>query len=145
MVTVACFSINNLMKTNYKMKKLALLSFGLIALLSSFTLQSGIEDVIGALRSGNSSGVAKHFDNYIDITMPDKSSNYSKSQAELIIKDFFANNGVKNFEVKFKGDNENGQYCIGTLQTRNGNYRTTVYMRMKGNKQLIQDIRFESL
>jgi len=127
------------------MKKIALLSFGLVALLSSFRLQSGIEDVIDALKSGNASGVAKHFDTYIDITMPDKSSNYSKSQAELIIKDFFANNGIKNFELKHKGDNENGQYCIGTLQTKNGNFRTTVYMRMKGNKQVIQDIRFQSL
>lgn len=127
------------------MKYLALLSVGFIVLLASFTRQNGLEDVIDALKSGNAPGVAKHFDSYVDITMPDKSSNYSKSQAELIIKDFFANNGVKNFEVKHKGDNDNGQYCIGTLQTKNGNYRTTVYMRMKGNKQVIQDIRFQSL
>lgn len=125
------------------MRKTALFTVGLFALLSSFTLQSGIDEVIGALKSGNASGVSKYFDNYVDITMPDKSSNYSKSQAELIIKDFFANNGVKNFEVRHKGDNDNGQYCIGTLQTKSGNYRTTVYMRVKGNKQVIKDIRFE--
>jgi hypothetical protein len=75
--------------------------------------------------------------------MPDKSSNYSKSQGELIIKDFFTNNGVKSFDVKHKGNNDSGDYCIGTLQTKNGSYRTTVYMRMKGNKQVIQDIRIQ--
>lgn len=125
------------------MKKSAFFTFGLVVLLSSFISQNGIEDVIGALKTGNTPGLSKYFDNYVDITMPDKSSNYSKSQAELIIKDFFANNGVKNFEVKHRGDNENGEYCIGTLQTKNGNYRTKVYMRVKGNKQVIQEIGFQ--
>jgi len=125
------------------MKKSAFFTFGLVVLLSSFISQNGIEDVIGALKAGNTPGLSKYFDNYVDITMPDKSSNYSKSQAELIIKDFFANNGVKNFEVKHRGDNENGEYCIGTLQTKNGNYRTKVYMRVKGNKQVIQEIGFQ--
>lgn len=144
-MTVACFSINNCMKKLHNMKKLAFLSFGLMVLLSSFKGQSGIDDVITALKSGNASGMSRYFDSYIDITLPDKSSNYSKSQGELIIKDFFSNTGVKNFEVKHKGDNDNGEYCIGTLQTRNGNYRTTVYMRVKGSRQVIQDIRIQQL
>jgi len=113
-------------------------------LITVFTLaQGGIDDVISAMKSGNASGVTKYFDSYVDITMPDKSSNYSKSQGELILKDFFSNNGVKSFEVKHKGNNDNGDYCIGTLQTKNGSYRTTVYMRMKGGKQVIQDIRIQ--
>lgn len=128
------------------MKNFTLLSVVFFTLLTSFGFQSGIEEVISALKSGNSSSLSRHFDNYIDVTLPDKSSNYSKSQAEQIIKDFFGNNGVKNFEVKHKGDNDNkGQFCIGTLQTKNGNYRTTVYMRMKGDKQVVQEIRFQSL
>jgi hypothetical protein len=125
------------------MKRPLFLTIGLALLLSSFIVQSGIDDVISALKSGSASGVAKYFDNYIDITMPDKSNNYSKSQGELILKDFFSNNEVKGFEVKHKGNNDNGEYCIGTLQTKNGNFRTTVYMRMKGNKQVIQDIRIQ--
>lgn len=126
------------------MKKLAFLSMGFVVMLSSFISQNGIEDVIGALKSGNASGIARYFDNYVDVTMPDKSSNYSKSQAELIIKDFFANSGVKNFEIKHRGNNESGEFCIGTLQTKNGNYRTKVFMRQKGNKQVIQEIGFQS-
>ena len=97
---------------------------------SSYLVQGGIDDVISAMKSGNASGVTRYFDNYVDITMPDKSSNYSRSQGELILKDFFSNNGVKTFDVKHKGNNDNGDYCIGTLQTKNGNFRTTVYMRI---------------
>ena len=114
-------------------------------LVSSFTNQRSIDEVISGMNDGNASMVAKYFDNYVDITMPDKSSNYSKGQAELVIKDFFANNTVKNFEIKHKGNNDNGEYCIGTLQTKNGNYRATIYMRMKGTKQVIQDMRIQQL
>jgi hypothetical protein len=131
------------MKTELNMKKPIFLTFGLALLLSSFTIQSGIDDVIAAMKSGSASALAKYFDNYVDLTMPDKSNNYSKSQAELILKDFFSNNEVKGFEVKHKGSNDNGEYCIGTLHTKNGNFRATVYMRLKGNKQVIQDIRIQ--
>jgi hypothetical protein len=131
------------MKTNDMKKTLLFLSAFLITVFSF--AQGGIDDVITAMKSGNASGVTKYFDNYVDITMPDKSSNYSKSQGELILKDFFTNNGVKNFDVKHKGNNDNGDYCIGTLQTKNGSYRATVYMRLKGSKQVIQDIRIQQL
>lgn len=127
------------------MKNTLLLIPVLFITLVSFKTQGGIEDVITAMKNGNASGVTKYFDNYVDITMPDKSSNYSRSQGELILKDFFTNNGVKSFELKHKGNNDNGDYCIGTLQTKNGNYRATVYMRMKGSKQVIQDIRIQQL
>lgn len=120
---------------------LLLLSVFLISI--SALSQGGIDDVISAMKSGNASGVTKYFDNYVDITIFEKASNYSRSQGELIIKDFFTNNGVKTFDVKHKGNNNNGDYCIGTLQTKNGSYRTTVYMRVKGNKLVIQDIRIE--
>ena len=122
-------------------RSLLLLPVFLIAI-STFS-QGGIEDVISAMKSGNASGVTKYFDSYVDITIDDKGSNYSRSQGELIFKDFFSNNGVRSFELKHKGNNDNGDYCIGTLQTKNGNYRATVYMRLKGNKLVIQDIRIK--
>jgi len=138
------FFVNSIsMKTELKMKRTLLFILGFALTLTSFTKQSGIDEVISAMKSGSASGLAKYFDNYIDITMPDKSNNYSKSQGELILKDFFSSNEVNGFEVKHKGNNDNGEYCIGTLQTKNGNYRATVYMRLKGTKQVIQDIRIQ--
>ncbi|MEI9957181.1 MAG: DUF4783 domain-containing protein [Ferruginibacter sp.] len=113
-------------------------------LLSSFTYFFNIDEVVAALKNGDSAQVARYFDNTVEITMPDKSNNYSKSQAELVLKDFFSNNGVKSFEVIHKGDNAGGQYCIGTLLTKNGSFRTTVFMKQKNDKQLLQEIRFEN-
>ena len=126
------------------MKKALLLLPVFFIAITSFA-QAGIDDVITAMKSGNASGVTKYFDSYVDITMPDKSSNYSKSQGELIIKDFFTNSGVKSFDVKHKGDGPSGQFCVGTLVTKNGNYRTNVFMKLKGNKQVMKEIRFQSV
>lgn len=115
----------------------------LFTLLSSFAFFASIDDVVAGLRSGNTSQIAKYFDNTVEITMPGKSNSYSKGQAEMVLKDFFAINAVKAFEVVHKGENGGSQYCIGTLTTKNGMYRTTVYMKQKGDKQLLQEITFE--
>ena len=114
-------------------------------LLSSFFFLTGIDEVINALKTGNTAQIARSFDNTVEITMRDNSNSYSKSQAELVLKDFFSNNPVKNFEVIHKGENSGtqSQFCIGILYTRNGTYRTTVFMKQKGDKQLLQEIRFE--
>jgi hypothetical protein len=114
-------------------------------LLSSFTLQSGIDEVIGALRSGNASELAKYFDDNVELTLPDKSDSYSKAQALLIVKDFFGNNDVKGFDLKHKGDSPGGHFCIGTLQTKVGNFRTNVFMKAKGNKEVVTLIRFQTI
>lgn len=112
--------------------------------LSSFVNYAGIDDVIAALKTGSSANVAKYFDNTVEISMPDKTNNYSKSQGELVLKDFFASNPVKSFEIIHKGENGGSQYCIGTLQTRNGDYRTTIFMKKKDNRQVLQELRFEN-
>ena len=121
---------------------ISLLAIGF--LFCAFTSFSGMDEVITALKSGNTAQIARFFDNTVEITMPGKSSSFSKSQAELVLKDFFNNNPVKGFEVMHKGDNAGSQFCIGNLDTKNGSYRTTLFMKQKGDKQLLQEIRFES-
>jgi hypothetical protein len=111
--------------------------------LSSFTPSYSIDEVLSALRSGNAAQLSKYFDTRVDISLPNKSDNFSRNQAEMILKDFFASNEVKNFVVKHKGENNGSQFCIGLLQTRNGNYRTKLYMKQKGNLQVVQEIAFQ--
>ena len=112
----------------------------------SFIAQSSnLDEVIGALKDGKANELGKYMDDNVELTLPDKSNNYSKAQAVLVLKDFFDNNSVKSFEVKHKGDQNGGQYCVGTLQTKSGNYRTTVFMKVKDNKDFVKAIRFQSV
>ena len=117
--------------------------FSVLAIISSFAVLSGIDEIVVALKSGNSTEIAKYFDNTVDINFPDKSNSYSKSQAEVVLRDFFSNNPVKSFEILHKGENGGSQYCIGTLTTKNAVYRTTIFMKQKVGKQTLQEIRFE--
>lgn len=113
--------------------------------LLSFAQPSTIDGVIGALRAGNAPELSKYFDDNVEVGLPVKSDSYSKAQAQVILKDFFTNNGVKGFELKHKGDSPTGQYCVGTLQTKSGNFRGHVFMRSKGNKEVVKEIRFQPL
>ncbi|HMJ46826.1 MAG TPA: DUF4783 domain-containing protein [Ferruginibacter sp.] len=114
-----------------------------VILLTSFTFSTGIDEIVTALKGGNASQVSKFFDKTVDITLPEKSNSYSSSQAEMILRDFFIINPIKGFQVIHKGENSGSQYCIGTLLTKNNSYRTTIFMKQKGDKQILQEIRFE--
>jgi hypothetical protein len=121
--------------------------FTLLALgtvLSSFSISAGLDEVVAAMKAGSAGDIARYFDNTVEINMPDKSNSYSKSQAELVLKDFFSANPVKSFTVIHKGENSGSLYCIGTLSTKGGAYRTTIFMKQKGDKQVLQGITFEN-
>ncbi len=113
-------------------------------LLTAFTMQNGISDVINGIKAGNAASVARYFDNTVEISLPGKSNSYSKSQGEAVLRDFFANNPVKSFTVIHQGESAGSQFCIGTLGTSNGSFRTTVNLKQKGDKQALQEIKFEN-
>ncbi len=119
------------------------LKYGLVLFLFFLSSFVSVDEVVSAIKNGNASQLSKYFDNTVEITVTDKSNTYSKSQAELVLKDFFNNNIVKNFEIVHKGDNTGAQFIIGTLNTKNGEYRTTIYMKKNGDRQLLQELRFE--
>ncbi len=104
-----------------------------------------IEDIVGALKTGNATQLSRYFDIRVDITLPDKSDNYSRAQAEMIIRDFFSYNNVRSFEIKYKGENNGSKYCIGTLKTKNGDYRTKLFMKQKDSRQVLQEIAFQTV
>ncbi len=117
---------------------------GLLFVLSSFVTGLGVNEVINAIKTGNASTVAKFFDNTVEITLPSKSNNYSKSQGEAVLRDFFTTNVVKSFTVTHQGESGGSKFFIGTLVTTGGTYRTTVNLKQKGDKDTLQEIKFEN-
>lgn len=127
------------------MKQFLLLGLTVFTLLS-FTgspTQSGLNDVISGLRAGNATQMAKYFDNTVEISLPASSNTYSKSQGEMVLKDFFKNNTVKSFAVLHSGENKISQFCIGNLVTNSGTFRTTIQMKTKSDRTVLQEIKFE--
>jgi hypothetical protein len=116
----------------------------LVLIFSSYSLMAGITDVIAAMKMGDAAKLANYFDNSVEISTPGRSNNYSKSQAQMVIKDFFTTNTVKGFDVIHQGENAGSEYCIGTLQTAGGDFRTTIFMKQKDGVQVIQELQFEN-
>jgi hypothetical protein len=104
-----------------------------------------IDDVVVALNSGNASRLSRYFENRVDISLPERTENYSRTQAEMVMRDFFSDSGVRNFKLKYKSDKTGSNYCVGTLQTKSGNYRTTLLLRQKGERQYVQDLSFQKI
>jgi hypothetical protein len=104
-----------------------------------------LEDVVTYLRNGNVGLLAKSFDNIVTITVSSNQSAYSKTQAEMVLKDFFGKNIVKDFVVMQSGTapNNNSKYAIGKLTTTNGNFQLYVLMKLKDGAYLVQELRFE--
>ena len=118
-----------------------ILPLALILTLLSFRFT--IDEVVSAIQLGDASRMSRYFDNMVGITLRDRSHTYSPSQAEMILRDFFSNSGVKSFKVVHRGTSNDAEYCVGSLTTRSGEYRTTIFMRIRGEKKFLQELRFE--
>ena len=128
------------------MKKLTGWILALTAIiLVSYRSFDNMDVVVTAIRSGNVTQLSPFFDVRVDITLPDKSDTYSRTQAEMVIGDFFNTNVVQNFKITQQGESGGTVYCAGILQTRSGNYRTTLFFRQKGDKHFLQEIRFQNV
>lgn len=113
-------------------------------LIMSFSVADPFANVVTALGKGNVDGLAQYFDNMIEINLPTGTNSYSKSQAVVILKEFFSTNAVKSFKLIHKGSSgEGSSYGIGSLVTSQGTYRTTFSFHQKGNSLVLQELRFE--
>jgi hypothetical protein len=118
---------------------------GIALILVSYRSFDNLDAVATAIRLGNVNQLSPFFDVRVDISLPDKSDTYSKTQAEMVIGDFFNTNGVQNFRITQQGESGGTFFCAGILQTRAGNYRTTLFFKHKGDKHLLQEIRFQAV
>jgi hypothetical protein len=116
---------------------------GLALILISYRSFDNMDAVATAIRLGNVTQLSQFFDSRVDISLPDKTDTYSKTQAEMVIGDFFNNNGVVNFKISQQGESGGTFYCAGLLQTHSGNYRTSLFFKQKGDKHFLQEIRFQ--
>ncbi len=102
-----------------------------------------VEEIIGAINKGDALKISRHFDNLVEITLHEKTNSYSRTQAELILRDFFTTNNVRSFTIIHRVNSNNGEYCVGTLNTQSGEFRTTILFKNKGDRKLVQEMRFE--
>ena len=97
--------------------------------------------LLSALNAGDASTLSRYFDNYVDLTLPDKRMvSYSRRQAMMVLSDFFDTNKVQHFNIQTENNGESGNYCVGTLQTSEGTFQVTLVVHREGEHMTIKEI-----
>lgn len=116
-------------------------------LLATFSLlpatNANIHEIVKALKSGNASQLESFMDNKLSVTINGQVKLYNQKDAVRAIGDFFQKNPVSNFVLLHQSESSGVQYFIGNLVTTNGTFRTTVYLKSKGDNWVIKEIQFD--
>ncbi len=114
-------------------------------LLVSFASKADtFDDVITAIKASNSKAVAQYFNANVEMTVMNTEGVYSKPQAEIMLKNFFASNPPKNVSIQHRGSSAQGsKYAIATYESNQGNYRVYIFIKESPQGMLIYELRFE--
>jgi hypothetical protein len=122
----------------------------LVGILSSATEKLAGQDLTNTLttciKEGDVATLSEYFQATVDIGLPGKDQDYSKTQAEMVLKDFFKNYPCKDFKLESSGDSENQTFhIIGTYQSTQEKYQVLILLkkRSESEKMLIYKIKFE--
>jgi len=126
-----------------KMKKRLALVIGSILLSVMACLASPPESILTAIKTGNADKLSEFFDNNVDLKILDKENIYSKSQATILVKEFFTNYKITNLELNHEGGPDNARFAICNLNTVQGKFRVYFLFKTVNGRSLIQKFRIE--
>lgn len=108
--------------------------------------QDADRDLIAeAIRTSNARALSSHFTKTVDLTVGKVEEVYSKEQAEVILTRFFNEHISKDFTIKHEGRSKlDDHFYIGDLQTSNGDYRVTFFLKKETPGFKIRQLRLES-
>ena len=96
-----------------------------------------INNVRSAIKAGSSKELSKYLGDMISLEIEGVQSNYSKTQAEYVLKDFFKKYQPNDFQYVHQGASEGGlKYAIGRYSYDGGSFR--VVLRSKKYEWVLQ-------
>ena len=107
--------------------------------------QSDISPAVSAaLKKGDAAALASHFMPQLEITLIGKDGLFEKAQAQQMLAGFFKDNPPQSFSIKHQGTSKlDDQFRIGELNTTNGIYRVTFFMKKNNNVLQIKQLKIE--
>jgi len=102
------------------------------------------ENIIASFNSGDASELSKYFNETIELTFLEKEDIYSKTQAEIILRDFFTKNPPQQFVILHEGGKESSKYAIGKYTSKSKTYRITFLLKTINSKVFIHQLRIEN-
>jgi len=119
------------------------LIFSLILNLNAQAQSEVINNMRAALKAGSSKEFVKNFNTMVELNFEGEKSNYSKSQAELVLKEFFKKYPPTDFQYIHKGASKQGlTYVIGKYTFENGSFRVWILIKKFEDIYLVDSIDF---
>jgi hypothetical protein len=104
-----------------------------------------VEDIAVAIRTGNSKDLSKYFGPTVEIILPGSDGAFSKAQAEMIMKAFFAKSAPVSFVVNQNRNSAGGaQFIIGTYKSKTEKLNVYILLKSVSNQLMIQQMHFET-
>jgi hypothetical protein len=86
-----------------------------------------IDPIVSAIQGGSSSELAKYFYPTISLNINGQQGEYSKNQAEIVLKDFFKKNPPLEFSLVLKNENQSSvSTYIGEYASGQSNYKVFI-------------------
>ena len=142
-------TVTHFMKNYSSLVFTLLLSLSIGLLFNTSAQAQTIDEVIQklkvSLKSGNSKELASSFRDMVEVTLPDaESNNYSKTQAEFVLRDFMKKFPPLDFKYIHKVlDPEDYKFVIGEYLYIGGKYRVTMVIKPSKGAYLVDSIVFE--
>ncbi|TFV95569.1 DUF4783 domain-containing protein [Algoriphagus kandeliae] len=102
-----------------------------------------IDPVILAIDSGSSSELARYFGNSISLNINGQQGDFSKNQAELVLRDFFKKNPPVSFQVVFRSENNPSlSSYIGEYQSGQTSYKVFIKINQQNSQIEVYSLGF---
>jgi hypothetical protein len=89
-----------------------------------------INNVRSALKAGSSKALVRNFNQTVELNFDGEKSNYSRTQAEFVLRDFFKKYPPSDFQYIHQGSSRQGlTYVIGKYTFENGSFRVLLYIK----------------
>ena len=104
-----------------------------------------VNDIIEAIEGGRARDVSAFFGSNVDLTTPGAEGTYSKSHAEMIIRDFFSRNTPSSFLITHRSPMRDGSvFASGRLTTEEGNnFRCHILIKRISGEYVLHQLKFE--
>ncbi len=104
-----------------------------------------VNNAIKAIEQGNSRQLSIFFGNNVELSVPRAEGTFSKPQAEIIFRSFFAANKPKSFELLIQNVSRDGTvYVIGVLHMLEGqSFRCYLVVRKVSGSYRLHQIQIE--
>lgn len=125
-----------------------ILSFSSVTIMAQDAeAEAMIEEIGQAISNGSARDMAAFFGQNVDLYLPRAIGTFSKSQSEIILREFFNRNRPKSYTVVNQGVSGDGSvFVIGRFTARSGQtYRSYFLLKHVSQSYLLHHVQFDQL